>query len=124
MGCVLRCQCIMRIKSDIPHSFRHCVFVPRGQDCLLLSATDVRQLQPVVNMLTDAKLLKRDIYALFIDFSSAFNTVYHDKLWHTMQMLGFEQQCTDAVRSLYTGASTSILIDGHKTEPVPRHLAG
>ena len=78
----------------------------------------MRQLQTVVNMLTDAKLLKRDIYALFIDFSSAFNTVYHDKLWHTMQMLGFEQQCIDAVRSLYTGASTSILTDGHKTEPV------
>ena len=84
----------------------------------------MRQLQTVVNMLTDAKLLKQDIYALFIDFSSAFNTVYHDKLWHTMQMLGFEQQCIDAVRSLYTGASTSILVDGHKTEPVVTRCKG
>ena len=35
-----------------------------------------------------------------------------------MEMLGFERQCISAVRSLYTGASTSILIDGHKTAPV------
>ena len=78
----------------------------------------MRQLQTVVNLLTDAKLLKQDIFALFIDFSSAFNTVYHDKLWLTMEMLGFERQCIGAVRSLYTGVSTSILIDGHKTAPV------
>ena len=79
----------------------------------------MRQLQTVVNVLTDAKLLKQDIFALFIDFSSAFNTVYYDKnLWLTMEMLGFERQCISAVRSLYTGASTSILIDGHKTAPV------
>ena len=78
----------------------------------------MRQLQTVVNMLTDANLLKQDIFALFIDFSSAFNTVYHDEWWLTMEMLGFERQCISAVRSLYTGASTSILIGGHKTAPV------
>ena len=52
----------------------------------------MRQLQTVVHMLTDAKLLEQDIFALFIYFSSAFNTVYHDKLWLTMEMLGFERQ--------------------------------
>ena len=46
----------------------------------------MRQLQTVVNMLSDAKLLKRDIYALFVAFPSAFNTIYHDKLWLTMEM--------------------------------------
>ena len=81
----------------------------------------MRQLQTVVNMLSDAKLLKKDIYALYVDFSSAFNTIYHDKLWLTMEMLGFEQQFISAIRSLYTGATTTFMVHGHETDQV--HIA-
>ena len=35
----------------------------------------MRQLQTIINMLSDAELLKRYTYALFVDFSSAFNTI-------------------------------------------------
>ena len=35
-----------------------------------------------------------------------------------MEMLGLESQCIDAVRSLYKGATTTILVNGHETAPV------
>ena len=40
----------------------------------------VQQLQNVLTTLEDAKLYKQGIYALFVDFTSAFNTTDHDKL--------------------------------------------
>jgi hypothetical protein len=40
----------------------------------------VRQLVMATNVLEDAKLSEQTVYALWIDFSSAFNTVDHDKL--------------------------------------------
>ena len=56
-----------------------------------------------------------------MDFPSAFNTIYHDKLWLTMEMLGFEQQRISAIRSLYTGATTTFVLNGHETDQV--HIA-
>ncbi len=42
----------------------------------------IHQLQNVIISLEDAKILKKDIYALIVDFTSAFNTIDHDRmLW-------------------------------------------
>ena len=77
-----------------------------------------RQLQMVVNMLSDAKLMQQDIYVLYIDFSSAFNTIYHHRLWQTMQMLGFDMTCIKAVQSMYAGCGTYALLAGGETERI------
>jgi len=39
--------------------------------------------------LEDAKLLKNDIYALIVDFTSTFNTTDHDRMLWIMYDLGF-----------------------------------
>ena len=39
-----------------------------------------RQLLMMQNVLSDAKLFGEDIYLMYVDFSSAFNTIDHDKL--------------------------------------------
>ena len=41
------------------------------------------------NVLSDAKLFGEDIYLMYVDFSSAFNTIDHDKLLIIMYDLGF-----------------------------------
>ena len=49
----------------------------------------IRQLQLVQNIFTDAKMTSQDLYMMFVDFSSAFNTTDHDKLLIVMHKLGF-----------------------------------
>ena len=71
-----------------------------------------RQLQMVVNLLRDAKLMQQDIYALYVDFSFAFNTIYHHRLWQTMQMLGFDMTCIKAMQSMYKNCGTRALLAG------------
>ena len=40
----------------------------------------VTQHQNLMNVLSDAKISNFDIYMLYVDFSSAFNTIDHDTL--------------------------------------------
>ncbi|KAJ9514694.1 hypothetical protein QJQ45_028426 [Haematococcus lacustris] len=78
-----------------------------------------QQLQMLVMALEDAKLAKADIYALLVDFTSAFNTTCQDKLLWIMHDLGFPTDATDAVKDLYTGATTCFRTPFGPTDPVP-----
>jgi hypothetical protein len=58
--------------------------------------------------LEDAKAFQQDIYALIVDFTSAFNTTDHDHMLIIMYDLGFPTDAIDTVKKLYQGASTVI----------------
>eukprot|EP00983_Pelagomonas_calceolata_P019915 629032-Pelagomonas_calceolata.AAC.1 len=58
--------------------------------------------------LEDSRLFNRDVYALIVDFSSAFNTKDHDKLLWIMYDLGFPTDAIDAVKNLYQEAHTRV----------------
>ena len=49
-----------------------------------------RQLLMMQNVLSDAKLVGEDIYLMYVDFSSVFNTIDHDKLLIIMYDLAFQ----------------------------------
>jgi len=66
----------------------------------------IRQIQMAQSVLTDARLAGRNIYYLFVDFSSAFNTVDHDKLLIVMHDLGFPIDCIEVIKDLYTDAKS------------------
>ena len=59
-------------------------------------------------MIEDAALHHLDLYSLYIDFSSAFNTVNHQQLLHIMKGLGFPEVAIKNIQSIYTNASTVI----------------
>ena len=48
----------------------------------------IRQLQNVMNIMSHA-ISQQDLYLLYVDFSSAFDTIDHDKLLYIMHDLGF-----------------------------------
>ena len=58
--------------------------------------------------LEDAKLFRKDIYALIVDFTSAFNTTNHHCMLRIMYDLGFPADAIDAVRNLYQYATTQV----------------
>jgi hypothetical protein len=57
-------------------------------------------MQMVQQVLTDAKLNDQNIHYLFVDFSSAFNTIDHDRLLVIMQDLGIPHDCIEVIRDL------------------------
>ena len=66
----------------------------------------MRQLHNLMNVLSDAKISEQNLYMLYVDFSSAFNTLNHDKLLQVMYDLGFPTDAIHVVANLYTNAST------------------
>jgi ribonuclease HI len=81
--------------------------------------TCMDQLELFTMLLEDAKLTRKDIYLLMVDFSEAFDTIDHDKLLQIMYDLGFPTDATEVVRNLYTGATTAFTTPFGKTSPIP-----
>jgi len=50
--------------------------------------------------LEDAKLFRQDMYALIVDFTSAFNTTDHDRMLWIMYDLGFPTDAIEVVKNL------------------------
>jgi hypothetical protein len=79
----------------------------------------IRQLTTVVNVLEDARLHQQDVYMMFIDFTSAFNTTDHDKLLQIMYDMGFPNIAIDNIRGIYRMACTTVLTPYGPTSPIP-----
>ena len=70
--------------------------------------------------LEDSKLFNKDVYALIVDFTSAFNTTDHDKLLWIMYDLGFPTDAIDTVKNLYQEAHTRVrLATGQYSNDIP-----
>ena len=80
----------------------------------------IHQLQNIIIALEDAKSFKQDIYALIVDFTSAFNTTNQDRMLMIMYDLGFPTDAIYTVRNLYQGASTKVCLPfGGSTRAIP-----
>ena len=77
-----------------------------------------RQLMNVILAIEDATITKQNLYSLYIDFSSAFNTTDHDKQLRIMHATGYPEDAIKAVRSVYTNTTTTILTPHGKTDPI------
>ncbi len=69
-----------------------------------------------MNVLSDAKLSEQNLFMLYIDFSSAFNTIDHDKLLQIMYDLGFPTDAINVIEDLYTNATTQVKLPMGKTD--------
>jgi len=78
----------------------------------------MRQLHTLVKVLSDAKLSEQNLFMLYIDFSSAFNTIDHDKLLQIMYDLGFPTDAINVIVYLYTNATTQVKLPMGKTDAV------
>lgn len=71
-----------------------------------------------MNILSDAKISNQDLYILYFDFSSPFNTIDHDKLLCIMHDLGFPQDAIQTVQDLYTDVTTKVKLPYAEKEAV------
>jgi hypothetical protein len=79
-----------------------------AQEGYLRQRNTERQLQNVLHAIEDAGLTSRDLFLLYIDFTSAFNTIDHDKLLMIMCDLGYPDDLIEVVANLYSRATTRI----------------
>ena len=77
-----------------------------------------RQLLMMQNVLSDAKIFGNDIYLMYVDFSSAFNTIDQDKLLIIMHDLKFPIDCIEAVKGLCTDAGTKFILPNGNSAPI------
>ena len=61
-----------------------------------------------------AREFQKNIYFCFIDYTKAFNCVYHNKLWKILQEIGNTRLLTCLLRNLYAGQEATVTT-GHGT---------
>ena len=76
--------------------------------------------------MSNAQISQQDLYLLYVEFSSAFNTIDHDKLLCIMHDLGFREDANEVIAELYTNAITNIKLYFAETGPIKieRHNTG
>ena len=92
--------------------------VTGSQEGFLPYRNTIRQVNTMVSIIEDAALTHQDLYVMYIDFSNAFNTVDHTRMQEIMLMLGFSHTATQAVMSLYRGATTRVVSAAGTTTPI------
>ena len=63
------------------------------------------------------RLKKRKIFALFIDFRRAFDTIDHNLLWQKMYNLGISASLINTIKSMYDHASFKVKVNNDFTKP-------
>ena len=80
-----------------------------------------RHLQRLAHTLEDARTSHRDIYGLYLDLTSAFNTISHAHLFRIMTDLGFPPDAVSTIRDIYSNVTTRIVLNRSKqllTDPI------
>ena len=97
-----------------------CLYIYAEHFNILSSAQEgsIRQLQNVMNIMSDAKISQQDLYLLYVDFSSAFNNIDHHKLLCIMHVLRFPEDAIELIAELYTDAITKIRLYFAETGPI------
>ena len=67
-----------------------------------------------VGSLKKTREFQKNIYFRFIDYTKAFDCVYHNKLWKILQDMGIPYHLTCLLRNLYAGQEAMVRT-GHKT---------
>ena len=115
------CKLWTSMISTIMHEYcEHHHIISTCQEGFMARRNTIRQLTLMILTLQDAALTGKNIYTAYIDFSSAFNTINHDKCFQIMYDLGIPEDAIKNVRHLYSNATTSVEIPGMGTTcPIP-----
>ena len=60
--------------------------------------------------------MKKDTFAVLIDFSKAYDRINRALLWHKLSILGINGKMLNSIKSLYEHVKCAIKINGTHTE--------
>ena len=61
--------------------------------------------------------VQKNLYHNFIDFKKAFDRVWHEGLWHTMNSFGISNDITEYIKALYANSESSVLQENNIGDP-------
>ena len=79
----------------------------------------LHQLMQLTNTIEDSNISKHPLYILYLDFKGAFPSVDHTRLTDVMSLLGLPQDAIKVVQDLYHNTTTSLMLPGGLTTPIP-----
>ena len=97
----------------------HYQLLSDGQEGFRKHHNTMRALQNTLNVFEDAKLHQKNVFAMYTDYSNAFNTIDQDKLLQILFDLDIPNVAIDAVKDLYNGAITCVKIPAGNTDAIP-----
>ena len=66
----------------------------------------------IIHWLTEkAREFQKNIYSFFIDYTKAFDSVDHNKLWKILKEMGIPDHLTCLLRNLYAGQEATVRTD-------------
>ena len=66
------------------------------------------QIADICWIIEKARELQKNIYFCFIDYSTAFDCVDHNKLWKILKEMGIPDHLTSLLRNLYAAQETTV----------------
>ena len=72
----------------------------------------------VDQLMTRAKINRRSMYIMTLDFKNAFGSVPHEMILEGMRKFGFEEKFITMTEALYNMATTKIWVNGETTEDI------
>ena len=72
------------------------------------------QIASIYWIIEKAREYQKNIYFCFIDYTKAFDSVDHNKLWKILQQMGIPDHLTCLLRNLYAGQEATVR-NGHGT---------
>jgi len=93
--------------------------IHKGQEGAIRGRNTHRQITTLVNAFEDAHHSKKDIFALYIDFSSAFSLIDQDKLLGIMWDIGVPEDSIRVIRNIYSSGRTTVKLPAGSIDPIP-----
>ena len=66
------------------------------------------QIANICWIIEKAREFQKNIYFCFIDYTKAFDCVYHNKLWKILKEMGIPDHLICLLRNLYTGQEATV----------------
>ena len=73
-------------------------------------------LYTLTNIIESRKLRRQNTFVAYVDFSKAYDRLHRDLLWYKLRKMGLHGNLLDALKSLYSGVSGSVRLNGHMSE--------
>lgn len=74
------------------------------------------QLSTLTNVIETRKQMKKSTFALFVDFSKAFDRIDRQYLWNKLVNIGIPNKMLTALQSIYRNVQCCVNINGAKTD--------
>ena len=81
-----------------------------SQEGFRLGGSTSRHLQRLTHIFENAANTNSNLYTLYVDFTNAFNTIDHQKLFRIMTDLGFPPDSIGVVAGIYSDVATRVVL--------------